>query len=72
MKERDTLREKVVDYATLLFGIAIVVIQIIEYVKGQIEGSTVEVGTFIVGLLLMVRPTILVDIVKAFSGKFTK
>ena len=72
MKERESLREKVVDYATLLFGIAIVVIQIIEYVKGQIEGSTVEVGTFIVGLLLMVRPTILVDIVKAFSGKFTK
>ena len=72
MKERESLREKVVDYATLLFGIAIVVIQIVEYVKGQIEGSTVEVGTFIVGLLLMVRPTILVDIVKAFSGKFTK
>ena len=72
MKERESLREKVVDYATLLFGIAIVVIQIVEYVKGQIEGSTVEVGTFIVGLLLMVRPTILVDIVKAFSGKFAK
>ena len=72
MKERDTLREKVVDYATLLFGIAIVLIQIVEYVQGKIEGSTVEIGTFCVGLLLMVRPTILVDIVKGISGKVTK
>ena len=72
MKERETLRAKVVDYATLLFGIAIVVVQIVEYVQGQIEGSAVEIGTFCVGLLLMVRPTILVDIVKAISGKVTK
>lgn len=71
-KQRDTKRAAVVDWLTLLIGAALVITQVVEYVQGNIVGSKVEVGTFVAGLLLMVKPTLLVDIVNAIAGKFTK
>lgn len=71
-EERETLRAAIADYATLIFGVVLVGTQIVEYIQGEIQGSKIEIGSFFIGLLLIVKPTILVDIANTITDKLTK
>jgi hypothetical protein len=69
---RETKRALVGDYATLVFGIALVGIVIGEYATGNFEGNRNEIGAAAVGFLLIIKPTILVDIINGVSKIFQK
>ena len=71
-EKRDTRRAAIADYATLVFGIILVGAQVVEYIQGNIEGTKVEVGTFFIGVLLIIRPTTLVDIANFVVTLFKK
>lgn len=72
MKQRDNIKDKIGDWAVLLFGLVLMATQVYEYISGQIEGSVVEIGVFVVGFLLVRYPSALTDIVKGIGAKFTK
>ena len=72
MKERESFREKVVDYATLGLGLVLVGIVIGEYATGNFDGNRNEIGAASVGLLLILKPTLLVDIINGVANIFKR
>ena len=72
MKERDTWRAKAVDYATFGLGIVLIGIVIGEYATGNFDGNRNEIGAASVGLLLILKPTLLVDIINGVANIFKR
>jgi uncharacterized membrane protein len=70
MKQREKLQEKISDWFVLILGIILMGVQAYEYITGQIEGSVVEIGVFVIGFLLARYPSGLTDIVRNIASIF--
>ena len=64
-------KEDVVSWFIMVAGMVIMGTQVYEYITGQIDGSAVEIGVFVIGFLLVRYPSALQDMVTAVGKKFT-
>jgi hypothetical protein len=70
MKQREKIQENISDWFVLILGLLLMGVQAYEYMTGQIEGSVVEIGVFVIGFLLARYPSALTDIVRNIASIF--